>query len=153
RMPGGSNSPETFWRLLRDGVDARQEVPAERWDIAAYYDPDPDAPGKMYSRWGAFIEDADKFDAGFFGLAPREAISMDPQQCVLLETAWQALENAGQAGGGLRRSRTGVFVGIGQQDYSNIIARVDDPTSLDAHYVTGNLLSAVAGRVSYALGL
>src|SRR5262249_37709536 len=108
RLPGGSNSPETFWRLLRDGVDARQEVPADRWDIDAYYDPDPDAPGKMYSRWGAFIEDADKFDAGFFGLAPREAISMDPQQRVLLETAWQALENAGQAGGGLRRSRTGV---------------------------------------------
>src|SRR3954462_7415250 len=79
RFPGGADTPEAFWALLRDGVDAVREVPADRWDVDAYYDADPDAPGKMNTRYGAFLDAVDQFDAEFFGIAPREAAAMDPQ--------------------------------------------------------------------------
>src|SRR5947209_4600819 len=98
RFPGGANDPESYWRLLRDGVDAVSEVPASRWNAAEYYDPDPDTPGKMNTRWGGFLRDGvDGFDARFFGITPREAISMDPQQRLLLEVTWEALEHAGES--------------------------------------------------------
>src|SRR4051794_28116261 len=89
RFPGGANSPAAYWQLLRDGVDAVSEVPADRWDIDAYFDPNPDAPGKMYTRWGGFIKGVDLFEPQFFGIAPREAVSLDPQQRLLLEVAWE----------------------------------------------------------------
>ena len=97
RLPGGVTTPDEFWKLLRDGRDAITEVPPERWSLDTFYDPDPNAPGKMSTRFGGFIEGADRFDARFFGITPREAISMDPQQRLLLEVAWEALEQAGQA--------------------------------------------------------
>src|SRR6266852_6215455 len=100
RFPG-ADSPEALWRLLRDGTNMIRDVPPDRWAIDDYYDPDPAAVGKMYTRVGGFIDRVDGFDAEFFGIAPREAVSMDPQQRLLLEVAWEALENAGLPVAGL----------------------------------------------------
>ena len=73
RFPGGANSPDEYWQVLRSGIDTISDVPSDRWDVDDYYDPDPEAPGKMYSRWGGFLESIDRFDASFFGISPREA--------------------------------------------------------------------------------
>ena len=108
RFPGKADTPEAFWNLLRNGVNAISEVPRQRWDIDAYYDAEPGMPGKMYARHGGFVEDIDKFDPQFFGISPREAASMDPQQRMLLETSWEALERAGQAPDRLMESRPAV---------------------------------------------
>ena len=104
RFPGGANDADSFWRLLIEGRDAISEVPPGRWDIDALYDPDPEAPGKMSTRWGGFLSGAEQFDAEFFGISPREAVGMDPQQRLLLEVAWEAFENAGQNPDGLAGS-------------------------------------------------
>src|SRR6267142_2249316 len=109
RFPGGADSPAAFWRLLRDGVDATSEVPKDRWDVDAYYDPDPDVPGKISSRRGAFLGEVDGFDAHFFGISPRETASLSPQQRLLLEVTWEALENSNQVPDRLFGSPTGVF--------------------------------------------
>ncbi|MEE8526588.1 MAG: SDR family NAD(P)-dependent oxidoreductase, partial [Thermoanaerobaculia bacterium] len=152
RFPVSAATPEDFWRQLRDGVDAIGEVPPDRWDIDAYYDPDVRVPGKMYTRWGGFVDGVDRFDAQFFGISPREALSLDPQQRWLLEVAWEALENAGRSPAGLVGSRTGVFVGISCNDYLQRI--VGGPaTDIDAYLTSGNALNAAAGRLSYTLGL
>ena len=97
RFPGGANCPDAYWKLLRNGVDAVGEIPADRWDADAFYDPEPNTPGKMFTKAGAFLEGIDGFDPQFFGIAPREAMSLDPQQRLLLEVVWETLENAGQA--------------------------------------------------------
>src|SRR5262245_33834312 len=149
RFPG-ARGPEAFWRLLRRGVDAIREVPVDRWDIDSYYDPNPDATGKMATRWGGFLDEVDRFDASFFGIAPREAVMMDPQQRLLLEVTWEALEHAGQAPGGLEGSPVGVFVGVSTGDYIRVIP---DPQQAGPYLVTGNSFSVAAGRVSYLLGL
>ena len=153
RFPGGAGDPEAYWRLLRDGVDAVTEVPAERWDIEAYYDANPDAAGRMYTRHGAFVVDVDRFDPGFFGISPREARSLDPQQRLLLEVAWEALEHAGQAPDRLAGSDTGVFVGIGTNDYAHLQARAGAIDDVDPYFATGTSHSVAAGRLSYVLGL
>jgi acyl transferase domain-containing protein len=151
RFPGQASDPESFWRLLRDGVDAITEIPADRWDLEAFYDPDPDAPGKMATRWGSFLADADRFDAKFFGIAPREAVGLDPHQRLLLEVAWEALEHAGQAPDRLLNSQTGVFVGPGNGDYyQRLVER--GPAAVDAYLVSGNAHSMAAGRLSYFFG-
>ncbi|MBF2019678.1 MAG: acyltransferase domain-containing protein [Hydrococcus sp. C42_A2020_068] len=153
RFPGGADNPEAFWRLLRDGVDAITEVPPQRWDMEKYYDPDPDTPGKISTRYGGFLDRVDAFDAQFFGIPVREATSLDPQQRLLLEVSWEALENANQAPDRLFNSLTGVFVGISSGDYSSVLLGTGEPTDIDAYYGTGNSHSVAAGRISYSLGL
>ncbi|WP_437803662.1 type I polyketide synthase [Sorangium sp. So ce693] len=153
RLPGGAGDPASFWRLLAERGDAVREIPADRWDVDAFYDPDPDAPGKMYTRYGAFLDRVDGFDPRFFEITPREAARMDPQQRLLLEVAWEALEDAGQPPDGLRRSRTGVFVGGSWRDYELLHTRGGGLAQVDPHTLTGDLASVLAGRVSYTLGL
>ena len=152
RFPGGANNPDDLWRLLHDGVDAIREVPSDRWDVDAYFDPNPDVPGKAYTRSGGFLERADLFDAAFFRISAREAVSMDPQQRLLLETAWEALEHAGIPPARLVRSRTGVFIGITTNDYLHIQIERADRTLFDAYTATGNPLNFAAGRLSYVFG-
>ena len=153
RLPGGADNPEAFWRSLREGVDTVTEVPRDRWDLDAYYDPDPEAPGKMYTRHGAFLERVDGFDAEFFGVSPREAEELDPQQRLLLEVSWEALEDAGQAPDGLAGSDTGIYFGLSTADYMGRALWSGDPTRIDAYSGTGASPSVASGRVSYLLGL
>jgi acyl transferase domain-containing protein/NADPH:quinone reductase-like Zn-dependent oxidoreductase/NADP-dependent 3-hydroxy acid dehydrogenase YdfG/acyl carrier protein len=153
RLPGGVVDGESFWTLLREGRDAVTRVPADRWDADAYYDPDPDEPGKMVTRQGGFLDRVDGFDARFFEIAPREAAGMDPQQRLALEVAWETLENAGYAPANLRGTKTGVFLGIANSDYGQLHFQANDPTLLDAHYASGVAHSIASGRISYVLGL
>lgn len=152
RFPGGVTDPESYWQLLREGRDAICDVPPDRWDIDALFDPDPDAPAKMSVRNGGFLADAANFDPAFFGIAPREALTMDPQQRLLLEVTWQALEHAGIAPESLAGSSTGVFVGICNADYfKRLLNRSAD--SIDAYFASGNAASVASGRIAYCLGL
>lgn len=151
RFPGGADTPERFWELVRDGTDAISEVPAERWDIDRYYDADPDAPGKMNTRWGGFLAGVDGFDPHFFGVSPREAHSMDPQQRLLLEVAWEALEHAGIGADRMAGSRTGVFIGMSAGDYYQVL-RDGGIEGFDAYTASGIAHSIASGRLSYLLG-
>jgi myxalamid-type polyketide synthase MxaB len=153
RFPGGAGSPDTFWDLLAAGMSGVREVPADRWPVDAHFDADPDAPGKMYTRWAAFLDEVDKFEPQFFGIAPREAVHMDPQQRLLLEVAWEALENAGQSPDKLHGSRSGVFFGLCTTDYEHIQGGDRDLARLDTYSQSGLAHSIASGRVSYVLGL
>jgi len=153
RFPGGVVDPDSYWRLLSSGADGVTEIPPDRWNIDDYYDPDPDAPGKMYVRRGGFIDNVRGFDPLFFHVSPQEASSMDPQQRVLLETTWEALENAGLAPDQLSGSPVGVFIGLAGGDYS-MMAVLNEQELLDsAHAATGSSPSIAAGRISYFFGL
>ena len=146
RFPG-ANDPAAFWQLLRDGVDAIREVPADRFDQHAFYDPDPATPGKMNTRWGGFLGQVDQFDPNFFGISPREALRMDPQQRLLLEVTWEALQDAGQVPERLVGTQAGVFIGIATNDYGRL--QWNDLERIDAYAGTGNALSIAANRISY----
>ena len=152
RFPGGADSPEAYWQLLANGVDAVTEVPPERWDINQYYDPDPDASGKMYARHGGFLKNVAGFDSWFFRISPREAQSLDPQHRLLLEVAWEALEDAGVAPDGQKGTATGVFIGLTTNDYAQLLMREGEGRGLDAFFFTGNPANAAAGRLAYAFG-
>ncbi len=154
RFPGGSISPRTFWQMLVTGTDAITEIPSFRWPVDAYYDPDPEAAGKIYTRSGGFIDEIRDFDAAFFGISPKEALSMDPQQRILLEVTWEALEHAGLAADQLQGTRSGVFVGISSNDFGDYLGQLTkDPSYINAYLGTGNSSSVAAGRISYVLGL
>jgi myxalamid-type polyketide synthase MxaB len=146
RFPG-ANTPEAFWQLLCNGKEAITEIPRERWDTDTFYDSNPSTPGKMYTRWGGFVDDVDQFDAHFFGISPREAGCMDPQQRLLLEVTWEALENAGVAPERLAGTQTGVFIGISTDDYYRLQSR--DHMIIDSYTGTGTAYSIAANRLSF----
>jgi myxalamid-type polyketide synthase MxaB len=151
RFPGAPDIA-AFWELLRRGEDAIVEVPKDRWDLDAYYDPDPGMPGKMYTRWGGFLNDIDGFSPAFFGISPREAASMDPQQRMLLEVSWEALESAAVVPERLQNGRVGMFVGVGATDYSELMV-MQGAAAIDPYNGTGTAFSVSSGRLSYVLGV
>jgi acyl transferase domain-containing protein len=153
RMPGGADSPAALWELLAAGRDATGEIPADRWDVPRFYDPQPAVPGKMYTTRGGFLREVDRFDAAFFGISPREAAQLDPQQRLLLEVTWEALEHAGIAPHRLRGSKTGVYAGIVTNDYTHLYLEAGDPAVCDSYFGTGTAASFASGRISYTLGL
>ncbi len=151
RFPGDVAGPGAYWEFLANGSDAIGEVPPDRWDADAFYDPDPFAPGRMASKWGGFLSDVAGFDADFFGISPREAEAMDPQQRVLLEVAYEALEHAGVAPDGLNGIRAAVMMGVYYIEYQS--ASAANPDTIDAYCATGGAHSVTVGRIAYLLGL
>ncbi|CFR71423.1 phenolpthiocerol synthesis type-I polyketide synthase PPSB [Mycobacterium tuberculosis] len=151
RFPGDVDGPESFWDFLVAGRNAISTVPADRWDAEAFYHPDPLTPGRMTTKWGGFVPDVAGFDAEFFGITPREAAAMDPQQRMLLEGAWEALEHAGIPPDSLGGTRTAVMMGVYFNEYQSMLAA--SPQNVDAYSGTGNAHSITVGRISYLLGL
>lgn len=149
RFPGGANDPDAFWNLLHDGVDAVRPIPPERWDTRIFDDLGLE---KQIAWQCGLVDNIDQFDPQFFNISPREANTMDPQQRMVLEVSWQALENAGVTGEQLTGSLTGVFMGVSISDYAQIL-RAQNPTEVDIYAATGGAINAISGRVAYALGL
>ena len=152
-FPGGATSPQAFWELLCSGIDATREVPADRWDVRKFYDPDLRKSGKMNTARGGYLEHIDQFDAHFFGISPREAMWLDPQQRLLLQVTWEALEDAGQVAEQLAGSNTGVFIGGFTLDYQlmqnfGVFSRYE----LQTHSATGMMMTMLANRISYVFG-
>ncbi len=152
RFPGDVASAEDLWRLVAEGREVLSSFPTDRgWALDTMFDPDPGATGKSYVRKGGFLRSGTEFDADFFGISPREALAMDPQQRLVLETAWEALEQAGIDPTSLRGSQAGVFVGAEVHEYG---VRVHEaPEGLDGYLMTGNAPSLASGRIAYVLGL
>jgi acyl transferase domain-containing protein len=151
RFPGGGITPEAFFASLRDGHDAIVPVPEGRWKLDDAEDATSTPEGRAI-RWGGFLREAvDRFDARFFGISPREAAHLDPQHRLLLELAWEALENAGQDAARLVSSATGVFVGISTHDYIDL-CMAQGPEGEDIYAATGNGHAFAAGRLSYVFG-
>jgi acyl transferase domain-containing protein len=150
RLPGAPN-PQAFWQLLQTGQDAIQLVPPDRWPLEQFYDAAPAAVGKTYCRWGGFLDQVDQFDPGFFGIAPREAAYIDPQQRLFLETVWESLEDAGIPPQSLAGQAVGVFAGASTLDYGQGL--LQGPDIVDTYTTTGLASTMVANRVSYLLDL
>ncbi|MBD3267391.1 acyltransferase domain-containing protein, partial [bacterium] len=149
RFPGEVFTPQEFWQLLCNGGDTVTDIPADRWDVDAYYDPDRDAPGRMYTKQGAFLSGVDRFDPAFFGITPKEAESLDPQQRILLEVSWEMFEHAGLNPSQLRGSRTGVFIGQTNYDYIQAHIHSGDVERITPYAGSGVMFSTTAGRLSY----
>lgn len=152
RFPGARDAGE-FWDVLADGRDAVSEVPADRWDADEFFDADPDAAGKMVARRAGFVSDVSGFDASFFGVSAREAMFMDPQHRLMLETAWSAIEHAGMAPSALAGTRTGVFMGLSTHEFLGMLIRYTSYEDVDIYSGTGTSPAAGAGRISFRLGL
>jgi acyl transferase domain-containing protein/enoyl-CoA hydratase/carnithine racemase/acyl carrier protein len=144
RLPGGIDTPEAFWQCLQTGTSAVGELPPGRWQWP--HGIDPANKHKGIDR-GGFLDDVAAFDAPFFRISPVEAESMDPQQRILLELGWQAIEQAGYAPNSLAGSNTGVFIGASGSDYARLLDQLGVP--VDAHYGTGSSMAVLANRISY----
>ena len=154
RFPGGVRTPADYWRLLVDGRDAVIDIPPDRWDVDRYYDPDPDAPGKMYIRQGGFLtESIFAFDAGFFGITPREAERMDPQQRLLLQLVWEALEDARATPGPFPGQRTGVFIGAFTMDNMGQQLSIHNRDQIMASTGVSTTMTMLSNRISHAFDL
>src|SRR6185437_11953328 len=152
RFPGAADADE-FWDVLREGRDAISEVPADRWDVDEFFDPDPDTPGKVATRRAGFVDDVTGFDAPFFGMSTREVRLLDPQHRLLLETAWRAIEHSGIAPTALAGTNSGVFVGLATHDYLGMASALLSYPEIEAYMAIGTSSAAAAGRISYRLGL
>lgn len=150
RLPGGIDSPDRLWEALLRGDDLVTEIPADRWDIDEYYDPEPGVPGRTDCKWGAYLDNVGDFDPEFFGIGEKEAIAIDPQHRLLLETSWEAMEHGGLTPNQMA-SRTGVFVGLVHTDY--ILVHADNQTFEGPYGNTGTNACFASGRVAYAMGL
>ncbi len=151
RLPGGIDTADAYWDILANGRDVVTQIGPERWDTKAFLHPDKKTRGRSYTFCAGVIDNVAHFDPGFFGISPREATQMDPQQRLTLNLAWEALENANIAPARLRGSDAGVFVGVSGTDYANRI--ISDPSSINAYFMTGNVQSLVANRISYVFDL
>src|SRR4029077_7528714 len=152
RYPGGVSSPADLWQLVAEGRDGISAFPTDRgWDLERLFDADPDHPGTAYAREGGFLAGAGEFDAEFFGIAPREALATDLQQRLLLESCWEALEDARIDPASPRGEPAGVFAGIGSQDYTAGPRALAG--ELEGYRVTGGSTSVASGRDAYALGI
>ena len=140
RFPGDVDSPDAYWRLLCAGRDATGDLPPGRWP--EHTGPDP---AGMYTRRGGWLSAVDGFDARFFGVSDREAHSLDPQHRLALEVAWEAIEHAAIAPARLRRSRSGVFIGISVSDYAHLLAAHTPLAEVDGYFGPGTALNFVAG--------
>ena len=153
RFPGGVNDAESLWQMLVEGREAVGEVPADRWNVERFYDAEPGLAGKSITRRGGFIEGIDQFDPQFFGISPREAPYIDPQHRLLLETAWEAMEDAGLVLDLEGGTDLAVFVGISHNDYQIIQGTPWDSSGITAHSPTGSAHSIAANRISYCFNL
>jgi acyl transferase domain-containing protein/NADPH:quinone reductase-like Zn-dependent oxidoreductase/acyl carrier protein len=154
RFPGGANNPTNFWNMLKDGTDAIVEVPEDRWSLSRFYDPDPDKPGKMYVAQAGFLQEPiHDFDAAFFSISPREAERLDPQQKLLLEVTWEAVEDAGLTPDAYRGSDTGVFVGAFMVDNLGEQCQAYNRSEITLHTAVGTTMAMLSNRISYVFDL
>ena len=151
RVPGGAATPDQMWQLLHSGADCITKVPRSRWDSQSWYDPDPAVRGKSVTNEGGFLDKIDEFDAEYFGILPREAERMDPQQRLVLEVALEAIDDAGLPQAKLRGSRAAVYIASYHNDYAKL--QLNYPDEIDSRTLTGTQNSIVANRLSYLLDL
>ena len=153
RFPGGAINPDLYWNVLKNGKDVIEEIPKERWDNNSIYDSDTNALGHSYARHGGFLKDIDKFDNEFFRISPIEAESIDPQIRLLLELSYEAIEDAGIDLNQIKKTDTGVFIGISTIDYLKKSIRSYDKSFINSYSITGTLAASASGRISYAYDL
>src|SRR4051812_18194293 len=153
RFPGGINHPDALWKLLVEGREAVGEIPPDRWNVERFYDAEPGILGKSIARRGGFVDGIDQFDQQFFSISPREAPYVDPQHRLLLETAWEAIEDAGLILDFEKGTDVGVYVGISHNDYQVIQGTPWNSQGISPHSPTGSAHSIAANRISYCLNL
>jgi acyl transferase domain-containing protein/acyl carrier protein len=151
RFPGGVHDLPSYWRLLHEGRSGVSDL-SRRFEFDDYYDRDPNTQGKIACRWGGLLDDIEQFDAQFFGISPKAAVCMDPQQRLMLEVAWEAIENAGYDPMNLPSKQGGVFVATGPNEYAPLLLSKGFGMEPSGNMATGNSASVVAGRLSYLFG-